>query len=44
MSQRICAEKYDEALFGALHQMQNIFFARLQRWFPLRSLTGHMPC
>jgi hypothetical protein len=25
MSQRICAEKYDEALFGALHQMQHIF-------------------
>jgi hypothetical protein len=25
MSQRICAEKYHEALFGALHHMQNVF-------------------
>jgi hypothetical protein len=28
MSQRICAGKYDEALFGALHHMPNVFFAR----------------
>jgi hypothetical protein len=25
MSQRICARKYDEALFGALHHMQKPF-------------------